>query len=65
MRLENFRKLEAANSQLESGNTKAAGNILKTFINHAEAQHGKKNKHITEDAAHELIEDAEYLLSQL
>jgi len=58
-------KLDAANAQLESGNTKAAGNILNAFINHVEAQHGKKNKHITEDAAHELIEDAEYLLSQL
>jgi uncharacterized repeat protein (TIGR02543 family) len=58
-------KLEAANAQLESGNTKAAGNILNAFINHVEAQHGKKNKHITEDAAHQLIEDAEYILSQL
>ena len=58
-------KLDAANAQLESGNTKAAGNILNAFIDRVEAQHGKKNKHITEDAAHELIEDAEYLLSQL
>jgi len=58
-------KLEAANAQLESDNTKSAGNILNAFINHVEAQHGKKNKHITEDAAHQLIEDAEYILSQL
>jgi hypothetical protein len=37
----------------------------RSFINHVEAQHGKKNKHITEGAAHQLIEDAEYILSQL
>ena len=58
-------KLDAAKAQLESGNTKAAGNMLKAFINHVEAQHGKKNKHIDEDTAHELIKDAETILAQL
>ena len=58
-------KLDAAKAQLEAGNTKAAANILRAFINHVEAQHGKKNKHITETAAHELIEDTELILSQL
>jgi len=63
-------KLEAAKAQLDSGNTKAAANILKAFINHVEAQHRpadstKKGKHITEAAAHQLIADAETILSQL
>jgi len=55
-------KLQAAKEQLDSGNTKAAANILKAFINHVEAQHGK---HIDEDAADALIADAENILSQL
>jgi hypothetical protein len=56
-------KLESAQSKLESGNTKAASNILQAFINHVEAQEGK---HITSlDAAQSLIDEAQVILAQL
>ncbi|WP_455286399.1 Ig domain-containing protein, partial [[Eubacterium] cellulosolvens] len=55
-------KLDAAKSQLDSGNTKAAANILQAFINHLEAQ---KGKHITDAAAQSLIDEALIILGQL
>ena len=55
-------KLDATQSKLASGDTKAAGNIIEAFINHVKAQSGK---HITEKAAESLIADALDILEEL
>jgi len=54
-----LKKAEAAEESIERGNTRAAENELNALINEVEAQRGK---HITDDAAKMLIEDAQYII---
>ncbi|MBI5598119.1 MAG: hypothetical protein HY890_00095 [Deltaproteobacteria bacterium] len=57
-----LKKAEAAEESVNKGNTMAAENELKALVNEVEAQRGK---HITEDAAKILIEDARYMIDNL
>ncbi|MBI5188984.1 MAG: hypothetical protein HZA07_08005 [Nitrospirae bacterium] len=52
----------AAESAINRGQKKTAINQLNAFINEVKAQ---SDKHIKEDAAKILIEDAEYLINHL
>jgi hypothetical protein len=64
-------KLEAALKKLQSGNTKAAANILGAFINEVEAQGCEsyadcpKGKHLTPEAYALLKFNAQYLIDNL
>jgi hypothetical protein len=64
-------KLDAALKNVQSGNTKAAGNILGAFINEVEAQGCEtyddcpKGKHLTPEAYALLKYNAQYLIDNL
>jgi len=55
-------KLEACQKKLDEGQYKTAMNILNAFINHIEAQ---SRKHIPEDLAEDLIDQARELIEDL
>ncbi len=57
-----LRTAEAAAASIERGQSKAAENQLNALIREVKAQ---AEKHIHKDAVTVLIEDAEYLISEL
>jgi len=57
-----LKKLYVAKRKMDIGKTKTSKNILKSFINHLEAQSGK---HVSEEAANTLIAEAKKLRNSL